>query len=653
MELLTVKEVAELRNCTERNIKKLITDDKLQAEKTLNDRNRPKYLIPLTALDTELQAKYYNQIAKSTTAIASAHIKPDKLKSGKPLDQYSADEREQIDFWLHIVDEWQAYRSKAKRKTDVDPLYCAKIKLDYPDIDISPDTLYRRLSFIKENDFDGLIDKRGKHKKGKSTVQDVMWDAFLFYYLDEAQHTLAKCYRYMRLAIEDSYPELVPAIPHSASFRRKLYNDVPVPLRVLGREGEKAYRDKCGYYVAREYDNMVSNDYWIGDTHTIDVQSQDGSGTVHRLYLSAWMDARSGVMVGWNIATSSSSQNTLLALRHAILRHGIPKNVYVDNGREFLNYDIGGLGHRAKKSKANEETCAPPPIFKRLNINMVNAIVKNARAKTIERRFRDFKESVSRLFGTYTGGHIKERPEILKARLKNGEIVVDTDLISQVNDMIEFVLNYEEYNGAVKADHGKRKIDVYNQYLTNKRTAPVEELNLMLMRSSRSQTYGRRGVHLNINGERIDYINEDLRQALFGKKVYYRYDPSDLSSVRLYDTDDRYIGDAQCDDKMVLAYGAGKDDIKLAQRTIRLTERKDKDALKAVRKLGHKAARELVLAQAMRNKDNPAEQANPKVVSIHRADEKPLLQKVVGYEPANLDTMIENSIKKQGGTQNV
>lgn len=318
MELLTVKEVAELRNCTERNIKKLITDDKLQAEKTLNDRNRPKYLIPLTALDTELQAKYYNQIAKSTTAIASAHIKPDKLKSGKPLDQYSADEREQIDFWLHIVDEWQAYRSKAKRKTDVDPLYCARIKLDYPDIDISTDTLYRRLSFIKENDFDGLIDKRGKHKKGKSTVQDVMWDAFLFYYLDEAQHTLAKCYRYMRLAIEDSYPELVPAIPHSASFRRKLYNDVPVPLRVLGREGEKAYRDKCGYYVAREYDNMVSNDYWIGDTHTIDVQSQDGSGTVHRLYLSAWMDARSGVMVGWNIATSSSSQNTLLALRHAI-----------------------------------------------------------------------------------------------------------------------------------------------------------------------------------------------------------------------------------------------------------------------------------------------------------------------------------------------
>ena len=50
------------------------------------------------------------------------------------------------------------------------------------------------------------------------------------------------------------------------------------------------------------------------------------------------------------------------------------------------------------------ERFEPPGVFKRLGINMTNAIVRNAKAKIIERRFRDVKDSLSRLFDTYTGG---------------------------------------------------------------------------------------------------------------------------------------------------------------------------------------------------------------------------------------------------------
>ncbi len=325
--------------------------------------------------------------------------------------------------------------------------------------------------------------------------------------------------------------------------------------------------------------------------------------------------------------------------------------MYVDNGREFLNHDIGGLGHRQKKPKDGKEKYNPPPIFERLGINMVNALVRNARAKTIERRFLDFKNQVSRTFATYTGGNVVERPECLKARIKNGEIIIDNDLISQVNNIIEYYMNYEEYYGAVRSDHGKLKVEVYNEHLTNIRNAKAEDLNLMLMRSSRVQTYGRRGVHLDINGERFDYMNEELRQVLFGKKVYFRYDPNNLSEVRLYDVEDKYIGNASCDDKMVLAYGASKEDIKVAQSMIRKAERKDKDALQTIRALGTKAARELTLAQAMENKNNPVETANPKVISVHRAQEEPLFKQAVGY--ADLDRMNKNALlKKQGGNDN-
>ena len=39
----------------------------------------------------------------------------------------------------------------------------------------------------------------------------------------------------------------------------------------------------------------------------------------------------------------------------------IPDNIYVDNGREFLTFDIGGLGHRKKKPKDGEEKFEPHP----------------------------------------------------------------------------------------------------------------------------------------------------------------------------------------------------------------------------------------------------------------------------------------------------
>ncbi|MFR2692855.1 MAG: hypothetical protein ACLTBV_19865 [Enterocloster bolteae] len=157
----------------------------------------------------------------------------------------------------------------------------------------------------------------------------------------------------------------------------------------------------------------------------------------------------------------------------------------MDNGREFLTFDIGGLGHRRKKPKNGEERFEPPGVFKRLGINMTNAIVRNAKAKIIERRFRDVKDSLSRLFDTYTGGSVVEKPERLKGVLKKDEIYSDDEFQEYVEAVIDYYFNLQPYHGAVPADHGKLKMDVFNEHLIKKRTATAEALNLMLMRSSR------------------------------------------------------------------------------------------------------------------------------------------------------------------------
>lgn len=645
MEMLTVKEVAELKGCSPQYVKKAIADGRLEFQSILNQNNRKKYLIPLTALDPKLQQKYYNQ-----NKVQSAVTLPSKQAEAKPFDHFTEDERLEIAFWIDILEKWQSYRNapSVKKKTEVDELFVASVKLDYPDISISVDTLYRRLNAYKANDLDGLTDNRGKWKKGKTSIQKPMWDAFLYYFLDEAQHPVTKCYKYMEDVMKEQFPALYGEIPHVASFRRHIISELPIQLQILGRKGETAYRNACGFYIRREYGEMESNDYWIGDTHTIDVQSQAEDGSIHRLYLSAFMDARSAVMVGWHISASPSSQTTLLALRNGLMRtKAIPKNIYVDNGREFLTHDIGGLGHRKKKSKSGIETYEPPPVFKRLGIEMTNAIVKNARAKTIERRFKDFKDQISRLFGTYTGGNILERPECLKARIKNGEVIVDKQLIEDINQIIEYYFNYESYGGSAQADKGKRKIDVYYSHLGKTRTAPEEELSLMLMRSSRVQTFGKRGVNLKINGDKFDFYSIEAAQTMFGKQCYYRYDPYDLSSVRLYDLENKFIMTVPCTSDTVLKYGAGSEEIKNAQRLIRTAERKDKDMLREIRAFEFPAARELVLASALENQRNPALQVSPKVLELVRAEEQPLYKEAVGF--ANLDTINRNAMKKQGG----
>ena len=128
--------------------------------------------------------------------------------------------------------------------------------------------------------------------------------------------------------------------------------------------------------------------------------------------------------------------------RKGILSYGIPANVYVDNGREFLTYDIGGRGHRAKKVLADgSKPFAPPGVFERLGIKMTNAIVRNARAKLVERRFEDVKNYISRLFPTYTGGNVVEKPNRLKHVLKAGKIPTDAEVIAAVDTLIAGYLN--------------------------------------------------------------------------------------------------------------------------------------------------------------------------------------------------------------------
>lgn len=646
MEHITIKEYAALRGCSERNVRKMIADGQLAYELSGNaNRNQTKYLIPVSELPDRLQAKHYGAKAGSAAAMVA---------QPKALEDYTADERAQIKLWSELLEEWQRYRNDPAQtsKAGVDKAFCAMLTLTRPELQVSEPTLYRKWRAYRMGDLDGLVDKRGKWRKGRTDMPKELWDAFLDYYLDQRQYPISKCVEYVGMWAKEYHPDLIPQMPSYHAFRRQVQT-IEAPVRVLMREGEKAYSDRCAPYIERLYDDLASNDYWIADNHTFDVitQSEDGEAH-HRLYLTAFIDARSQIFTGWHVTDAPCSDATLFALRKGILRFGIPRHILVDNGREFLNRDIGGLGHRQKAS--TKDLPEPPPIFARLGIEMRNAIVRNAKAKPIERTFLDLKNSLSRLFETYTGGNAIERPEQLKHVLKDGRIPFDDDLRAAVDDILDGYYNMGAYGGRVKADQGKCRMDVYNANLHTKRVATAEDLNLMLMRTTRYQTIGRKGVQITVSGVKLYYWDAPLLLSRQGQKVYVRYNPEDLSEIRIYDEENRFIQTAPIDRECRLTWGASKEELQTAQRkkaavdkavkalaedyTSRLTPAQRIDALDLMLRHSQAAKADMVISDG-------------KVLEPVRANEKHALTAVPpqkGGKVVEIDTdrMLRNAAKR-------
>lgn len=153
----------------ESTIRRWAEKGKLNGDLKNNEFNSPEYCFSVDALDPPQQQKYFDQL-KASLPTPPAGLLPER-KGGKPLDHYSAEEQLEIAWWLKTVKEWQRYRSKYPgRKAEADDKFvalCAKTDPEHP---ISIDILYRKWRAVREDDLDGLIDKRGKARKGKSSM---------------------------------------------------------------------------------------------------------------------------------------------------------------------------------------------------------------------------------------------------------------------------------------------------------------------------------------------------------------------------------------------------------------------------------------------------------------------------------------------------
>ncbi len=357
-----------------------------------------------------------------------------------------------------------------------------------------------------------------------------------------------------------------------------------------------------------------------------------------RVYFTAFLDARSRKMMGWYVTDAPCSDATLQALRRAIEKYGIPKMILADNGREFLTHDIGGRGFRKDGRKDEHQ---PPTILDHLGIEFRTALVKNAQAKIIERAFRQVKEEFSRLFEGYTGGTIQERPERLKTLAKKASnFTLYEDFEIFVDKYIEGIFNFRTSNGV--GMKGKTRNQVYAEHLYEKRTATREELNLMMLRNSRIRTVRQEGIILKLYDTEIRFSSDELIYDHICEKVYFRYNPDDLSEVRVYDEQDRFLCTAQ--QKPALSYFASKEEVAERMKEKRQFEKMVK-SYKKQKDIKAEDALTLTLMEAERNLAL-GEDLDPKVIIPIRkieetAEEQRTLNKAAGAEPIDWTAALE------------
>ncbi|MDE5583231.1 MAG: Mu transposase C-terminal domain-containing protein [Ruminococcus sp.] len=631
-DLLTVRQTAELKGCSVRYIQQLCKNGKIPYILQKTEKNRDKFMIPVSELPDTLKAKYYSEIRKKNEEKCQEK-KPKKIKNAeksenmRDFEELSEEERQRVNFWCGLLDEWQVRREEFEKKTEFDANFIGECRLRYRDIQISTAILYRKFSAYKRHDFDGILGKRGGHNRGRTAIPEPVWNAFLWYWLDENKPSASLCYRNTIAWAKEFYPELLEEIPSERTFLRHIKSDVPESLKILMRDGEKAFSDRCMPYIMRMYDELSANDCWIADNHTLDIQSVDEENKIHRLYLTAFLDAKSGVLTGWNVTDKPSSQSTILALRHGIMRFGIPHCIYVDNGREFLTNDIGGKGNRTRK---NSETSGenPPTILQKLGIEMRNATVRNAKAKPIERTFCTLKNQFSKLFSGFCGGKISERPESLKKRIKSGKIPRDFEVREILETWIDGDYNLQKYGGNENEFKGLSRIEVWNKTCKSVKMTTESDLNLMLMRTTKVQKIKRNGVCISVCGEKLWYMNPLETVDNIGREVYVRYDPADLRKARIYDgNSDRYLFTWELADVLMVDYlTKKKEEISDAEEFIKMTKKMVKKKAEGISEgLSDKQKISLLdmnVRRAMAEKDEKFIINMPKKIVAVMADEK-------------------------------
>ena len=322
-------------------------------------------------------------------------------------------------------------------------------------------------------------------------------------------------------------------IPADITFRRyaKWFKDNNYDKWILARDGEKALSDKVEPYIKRDASLLEVGDILVADGHKLAFKVINPfTGKPCRATLVGFLDWKSTALVGYEIMLEENTQCVASALRNAIINLDmIPKVVYQDNGRAFrAKYFTDDKGFTELGFQG---------LYSKLGIETVFARPYNARAKVIERFFKEFQEGFEKLLPSYIGSSIANKPAYMMRNEKFHKNL-HNEYIPTIEETIKMIDMWLSFKNSQPCPNAPDKTIV--EVLSERKRQNID-INILddLMLATEVKTIQRNGIRF-LN---CDYFDERLYG--FKSKVLIKYNLFDLTSIKVYTTKGEYLCTAE------------------------------------------------------------------------------------------------------------
>ena len=514
---ITTKELAEIKGISERAVRKAISKNKYVIRKCSKS-----YEILVTSLEENVREKVTTVKEKSALTASISYVVPETQKK-LALAKYD------------LIKKWDEFRTGKKNKTiagkDFLEAYnhnCICEELFNVVGKVAIGTIYEWHKKLRtyNDDWHCLINNYTFGEKTKKSAMSTEEEAELLKnLLHPNQLNIGKAIKLTKLALtQRGFKNLCCDLTYrrfANNYKNEHYN-----TWIEAREGNKTLHDKVLPYITRDVSKLEVGDVIVGDGHRLSFFIKHPySGKPVRPMMVAYQDWKSGGFVGFEIMLEENTQCIASALRNSIINLGkVPKFVYQDNGKAFkakyfIDNGLSGL-------------------FTNLGIQPVYAKPYNAKAKPIERLFRELQDSCEVLLPSYSGTSIIKKPAQLKRNEKLHKILYKTNIptLEQVTNFIKNWLIKYHYEQPCPHVKGQTIGEVLE---SGKGTAVnLETLDDLMMAREIKKIY-RNGI--------LFLKNNYYDEALFGykKEVIIKYSLFNLSSIKVYKLNGEFLCEAK------------------------------------------------------------------------------------------------------------
>ncbi len=439
---------------------------------------------------------------------------------------------------LDVVNKWHEFRKQSQNKLQADYDF---VKLHNSSNShlfeilgkISRGSLHRWFAMLNgTEDYTKLLPqyKYSSVDEYRTVLNDKEIKIFMRLLLHPNRLSIGKAIALTKYKLKEQEQSFIPA---DITFRRyaKWFKDNNYDKWILARDGEKALSDKVEPYIKRDASLLEVGDILVADGHKLAFQVINPfTGKPCRATLVGFLDWKSTALVGYEIMLEENTQCIASALRNSIINLDmIPKVVYQDNGRAFrAKYFTDDKGFTELGFQG---------LYSKLGIETVFARPYNARAKVIERFFKEFQEGFEKLLPSYIGSSIANKPAYMMRNEKFHKSIHNEYIptIEETIKMIDMWLSFKNSQPCPNAPD-KTIADVLSE-----RKRQDIDINTLddLMLATEVKTIQRNGIRF-LN---CDYFDERLYG--FKSKVLIKYNLFDLTSIKVYTPKGEYLCTAE------------------------------------------------------------------------------------------------------------